>query len=111
MKDAESLLAIVYEGTRRRQTAATKRNSASSRSHALIELVTPQATLHLADLAGRYKYFFCFSVTSYIREDLVLRHSVPHYPPNFSKHFVLSGRTYRRAFAVVPERRNEHIKK
>lgn len=52
--DVETLLAVVNEGTRRRRTAATKRNTCSSRSHALLELVTPRATLHLADLAGRY---------------------------------------------------------
>ncbi|CAH2094677.1 unnamed protein product [Euphydryas editha] len=53
--DVETLLAVVNEGTRRRRTAATKRNTCSSRSHALLELVTPRATLHLADLAGSEK--------------------------------------------------------
>ncbi|XP_050354421.1 kinesin-related protein 10-like [Nymphalis io] len=53
--DVETLLAVVNEGTRRRRTAATKRNICSSRSHALLELVTPKATLHLADLAGSEK--------------------------------------------------------
>ncbi|XP_046971591.1 kinesin-like protein KIF18A [Vanessa cardui] len=53
--DVETLLAVVNEGTRRRRTAATKRNICSSRSHALLELVTPHATLHLADLAGSEK--------------------------------------------------------
>lgn len=52
--DAESLLSLVAEGVKRRRTAATKRNSTSSRSHALLEIATPHATLHLADLAGRY---------------------------------------------------------
>ncbi|CAH0728503.1 unnamed protein product, partial [Brenthis ino] len=55
VNDVESLLAIVHEGTRKRRTAATKRNSASSRSHALLELKTSRATLHLADLAGSEK--------------------------------------------------------
>ncbi|XP_047994810.1 kinesin-like protein KIN-12F [Leguminivora glycinivorella] len=51
----EALLALVSEGCRRRRTAATRRNSSSSRSHALLELSTPKATLHLADLAGSEK--------------------------------------------------------
>ncbi|CAG9565552.1 unnamed protein product [Danaus chrysippus] len=53
--DLEALLSVVSEGTRRRRTAATKRNSSSSRSHALLELSTASATLHLADLAGSEK--------------------------------------------------------
>ncbi|CAG9789385.1 unnamed protein product [Diatraea saccharalis] len=48
----DALLALVNEGARRRRTAATRRNSTSSRSHALLELATKNATLHLADLAG-----------------------------------------------------------
>ncbi|KAI5633026.1 kinesin motor domain-containing protein [Phthorimaea operculella] len=51
--DLETLLSLVEEGARRRQTAATRRNSTSSRSHALLELSTAKSTLHLADLAGR----------------------------------------------------------
>ncbi|CAB3249282.1 unnamed protein product [Arctia plantaginis] len=51
----ESLLSLVAEGVKRRRTAATKRNSTSSRSHALLEIATPHATLHLADLAGSEK--------------------------------------------------------
>lgn len=53
VQDAEALLTLVEEGTRRRRTASTRRNSTSSRSHALLEITTPHATLHLADLAGR----------------------------------------------------------
>ncbi|XP_045776850.1 kinesin heavy chain-like isoform X2 [Maniola jurtina] len=53
--DAESLLTVVTEGSRRRYTAATRRNTSSSRSHALLELVTPHCKLHLADLAGSEK--------------------------------------------------------
>ncbi|XP_049878009.1 kinesin heavy chain-like [Pectinophora gossypiella] len=53
--DITTLLSLVEEGARRRQTAATRRNSTSSRSHALLELATPRATLHLADLAGSEK--------------------------------------------------------
>ncbi|XP_069360536.1 uncharacterized protein [Maniola hyperantus] len=53
--DAESLLTVVTEGSRRRYTAATRRNTSSSRSHALLELVTPYCKLHLADLAGSEK--------------------------------------------------------
>ncbi|XP_032521412.2 kinesin-like protein K39 [Danaus plexippus] len=53
--DLEALLSVVSEGARRRRTAATKRNSSSSRSHALLELSTASATLHLADLAGSEK--------------------------------------------------------
>ncbi|XP_061722064.1 kinesin-like protein KIF11-B [Cydia pomonella] len=53
--NVEALLALVAEGCRRRRTAATRRNSSSSRSHALLELSTPKATLHLADLAGSEK--------------------------------------------------------
>ena len=45
------------------------------------------------------------------QRELVLRHSIPHYSPNFSTHCLLSGVTQRRAFALVPERRNENIKK
>ncbi|KOB65376.1 putative kinesin-like motor protein C20orf23 [Operophtera brumata] len=54
VSDVESLLTLVCEGTRRRRTAATRRNSTSSRSHALLDIVLPQGTLHLADLAGRF---------------------------------------------------------
>ncbi|CAG9132854.1 unnamed protein product [Plutella xylostella] len=50
--DVEALLSLVSEGARRRRCAATRRNPASSRSHALLELCTSKATLHLADLAG-----------------------------------------------------------
>ena len=32
-------------------------------------------------------------------------------PPNFSRHYVLSGETQRRAFALVLESRNENINK
>ncbi|XP_023934724.1 uncharacterized protein LOC112043499 [Bicyclus anynana] len=53
--DVESLLAVVTEGARRRRTAATRRNATSSRSHALLELVTPYYKLQLADLAGSEK--------------------------------------------------------
>ncbi|KAM3960466.1 LOW QUALITY PROTEIN: uncharacterized protein ACR2FA_005372 [Aphomia sociella] len=53
--DAQALLTLVREGAHRRRTAATRRNSTSSRSHALLELTTPTATLHLADLAGSEK--------------------------------------------------------
>lgn len=56
VQDAEALLTLVAEGARRRRTAATRRNATSSRSHALLEIATPHATLHLADLAGRYTY-------------------------------------------------------
>ena len=35
--------------------------------------------------------------------NLVLRHSVAHFPLNFPKHYALSGRTLRRTFASVPE--------
>ena len=56
VQDAEALLTLVAEGARRRRTAATRRNSTSSRSHALLEIATPHATLHLADLAGRYTH-------------------------------------------------------
>ncbi|XP_073958585.1 kinesin-like protein KIF16B [Choristoneura fumiferana] len=55
VNDVETLLALVSEGGRRRRTAATRRNTSSSRSHALLELSTPKATLHLADLAGSEK--------------------------------------------------------
>ncbi|XP_072929802.1 uncharacterized protein [Epargyreus clarus] len=55
VRDVEALLTVVYEGARCRRTAATRRNSTSSRSHALLELATPRATLHLADLAGSEK--------------------------------------------------------
>ncbi|KAH9639263.1 hypothetical protein HF086_014127 [Spodoptera exigua] len=55
VQDVEALLSLVAEGTRRRRTAATRRNSTSSRSHALLEITTPHATLHLADLAGSEK--------------------------------------------------------
>ncbi|XP_013200969.2 kinesin-like protein K39 [Amyelois transitella] len=55
VQDVTALLSLVNEGTRRRRTAATRRNSTSSRSHALLELATPTATLHLADLAGSEK--------------------------------------------------------
>ncbi|XP_053613694.1 kinesin-like protein KIF15 isoform X2 [Plodia interpunctella] len=55
VNDVTALLTLVNEGTRRRRTAATRRNSTSSRSHALLELSTPTATLHLADLAGSEK--------------------------------------------------------
>lgn len=51
--EVATLLSLVEEGARRRRTAATKRNATSSRSHALLELATSRATLHLADLAGR----------------------------------------------------------
>lgn len=57
VQDAEALLTLVAEGARRRRTAATRRNSTSSRSHALLEIATPHATLHLADLAGRYMHY------------------------------------------------------
>ena len=43
------------------------------------------------------------------RGNLVLKHSVPHFLLNFSKHCVLSGRTQRRAFALLPEWKNEKI--
>lgn len=55
VNDVEALLSLVREGTQRRRTAATRRNSSSSRSHALLELATTRATLHLADLAGSEK--------------------------------------------------------
>ncbi|XP_047033978.1 kinesin-1 heavy chain-like [Helicoverpa zea] len=55
VQDAEALLSLVAEGARRRRTAATRRNATSSRSHALLEIATPHATLHLADLAGSEK--------------------------------------------------------
>ncbi|KAJ0173567.1 hypothetical protein K1T71_010716 [Dendrolimus kikuchii] len=55
VNNVEALLALVTEGTRRRRTAATRRNSTSSRSHALLEIATSRATLHLADLAGSEK--------------------------------------------------------
>ncbi|CAK1583739.1 unnamed protein product [Parnassius mnemosyne] len=55
VRDVEALLSIVEEGTRRRRTATTRRNPASSRSHALLELCTTRCTLHLADLAGSEK--------------------------------------------------------
>ncbi|XP_047512599.1 kinesin-like protein KIF16B [Pieris napi] len=53
--DVESLLSIVSEGKRQRRSAATKRNCNSSRSHALLEISTPHATLRLVDLAGSEK--------------------------------------------------------
>ncbi|XP_045502899.1 centromere-associated protein E-like [Colias croceus] len=53
--DLESLLSVVSEGKRRRRTAATRRNCSSSRSHAVLELATPLATLQLVDLAGSEK--------------------------------------------------------
>ncbi|VVC90589.1 unnamed protein product [Leptidea sinapis] len=53
VQDVESLLSIVNEGKKHRRTAATRRNCMSSRSHALLELVTPHATLQLAG-AERY---------------------------------------------------------
>ncbi|XP_026760849.2 kinesin-1 heavy chain-like [Galleria mellonella] len=53
--DVQTLLSLVHEGAHRRRTAATRRNSTSSRSHALLELTTSTATLHLADLAGSEK--------------------------------------------------------
>ncbi|XP_068619363.1 uncharacterized protein [Battus philenor] len=52
VRDINVLLALVSEGARRRRTAATRRNPASSRSHALLEISTLRATIHLADLAG-----------------------------------------------------------
>ncbi|KPJ18257.1 Kinesin-like protein KIF16B [Papilio machaon] len=55
VRDVGVLLSLVCEGARRRRTAATRRNPASSRSHALLQLTTPRATLHLADLAGSEK--------------------------------------------------------
>ncbi|XP_075982766.1 uncharacterized protein LOC142981002 [Anticarsia gemmatalis] len=55
VQDVEALLSLVAEGVKRRRTAATKRNCTSSRSHALLEIATPHATLHLADLAGSEK--------------------------------------------------------
>ncbi|CAH0400550.1 unnamed protein product [Chilo suppressalis] len=51
----EALLVLLNEGAKRRRTAATRRNTTSSRSHALLELATHNATLHLADLAGSEK--------------------------------------------------------
>ena len=51
---------------------------------------------------------------AYIRvgtENLVLRHSVPHFPPNFSRRCVSSDGTQRWAFALLSERINENIKK
>lgn len=56
--NVEALLALVAEGVKRRRTAATRRNNTSSRSHALLEIASPHATLHLADLAGRYIHNF-----------------------------------------------------
>ncbi|XP_037294012.1 kinesin-like protein KIN-4B [Manduca sexta] len=56
--NVESLVSLVNEGVRRRRTAPTRRNPHSSRSHALLEIVTPHATLHLADLAGSEKAGF-----------------------------------------------------
>ncbi|XP_059053419.1 uncharacterized protein LOC131847786 [Achroia grisella] len=53
--DVQTLLTLVNEGNHRRRTAATRRNPTSSRSHALLELSTSTATLHLADLAGSEK--------------------------------------------------------
>ena len=41
------------------------------------------------------------------RGNLVLRHSVPHFPPNYGG--VLSGGTQRRVLPQQPERRNENI--
>ena len=59
--------------------------------------------------------FIFFSFTLYPANSRVgrgnIRHSVPHFPPNFSRHSVLSGNTQPRAFALVLERRNENIKK
>ncbi|XP_028176539.1 kinesin-like protein KIN-5D [Ostrinia furnacalis] len=55
INDVAALLALVSEGSRRRRTAATRRNATSSRSHALLEIATASATLHLADLAGSEK--------------------------------------------------------
>ncbi|XP_013171194.1 PREDICTED: kinesin heavy chain-like [Papilio xuthus] len=55
VRDVGTLLSLVCEGARRRRTAATRRNPASSRSHALLQLTTQRATLHLADLAGSEK--------------------------------------------------------
>ena len=43
------------------------------------------------------------------RGNLVLRHSVPNFPSNFSRHCVLSGKTQHRTFALVATRRNETI--
>ena len=43
--------------------------------------------------------------------NIVIRHSAPHFPSNFSRHYALSGGTQRRTFALVPDRRNENIKK
>ena len=40
--------------------------------------------------------------------NLMLRHSVSYLSPNCSRHCVLSGGTQRRAFDLVPERRNKN---
>ena len=42
---------------------------------------------------------------------VVLRHSISHYSPNFSRHCMLSSGTERQGFDLVPERRNENINK
>ena len=41
--------------------------------------------------------------------NLVLKHSIPYFPLNFSRHCLLSAGTQRRAFALMPERKNETL--
>ena len=45
------------------------------------------------------------------KANLLLRHSVGHFPANFSRQSVLSGGPQRREFALVPERINGNINK
>ena len=40
----------------------------------------------------------------------MLSHSEPHFLPNISKHYVLSGGTQRQVFALVLERRTEILR-
>ncbi|GBP91575.1 Kinesin-like protein unc-104 [Eumeta japonica] len=87
VRDCESLLNLVREGARRRRTAATRRNPVSSRSHALLELVTPQATLHLADLAGSTGGKHDFPIHDEGEEDNTERVGMSCFPPVMSTHF------------------------
>ena len=42
-------------------------------------------------------------------ENLVLKHSVPHFAPIFSRHCVLSGETQRQPFILMLKRKNGNI--
>ena len=52
-----------------------------------------------------YTPFIVFSSALYPARSRVgrgnIRHFVPHFPPNFSRHCVLSGNTQRRAYASI----------